>query len=920
MRQTVRQILSLLLAVVMVIGFFPLSAVASEGWGNSNPDQVTDKLLSLGAASDGTDNDDDGSDDEDDADGLPGHTQGGQSGLGPDGQDAQHAPAPGSSDGEIDDTPGGPGGPPDSGNYSDNYEVGKPSRLELKFGEDDRYTLRTLNKVVLKSPGLHAREWEEEEEKKYHAGHSDLKLTQDDVLAISFRDRKDQVFSFDTLVEFTLSCKDWKGRSLSELEALDLSLYLTTQDDELGAAETLFNYTDGEPALFFSTNLLADLLLTEPDAAEKEKRLREAEEAEKEQETGEDRDDGHIWSEWTVTAEATCTENGSRERTCSECEAVEVETIPAGHAWSEWTVTAEATCTEDGSRERTCTRCDETEVEAIHAAGHTWDTDDEDAAATCTVCSETREAVIRYEIELDGDFWRQGGDGNAAESAEYWDALFGGILYTENWAEDLLTVAVSQVGYSANTANYIENKDGEVRYYTRYGDWYGLPYSEWDAMFVSFCLNYARIPAEAVPRECVSAGWIDALAARELFTAEEDYVPKPGDLIFFDNSAAGEEEPSCRVGIVNAVIPSEYIFTAIEGARNHSVEMRTYALTDATILGYGVLPENQELFEREALAKAMPAQFFEETVGDVTVTVDAGIGAFPPDTRMELTIIEDEDVLNAAAEAVLNADSTTDEDAEDAAGADDAAEAGGTVSSNSTAKKVARIRAVDITFYDAEGSEVEPAIPVRVTMRSAIIRTEKQADVVHIHEDGAATVGKMEKQDDSVSFDTGSFSTFAIVETETITTAFTSGDGLTYEITVSCGTDEGFPEGWQLSVSELTEENEEYQDYLDRALDAVSGEVFGFTYLKLLDISIRNEAGSIVEPENPVEVSIHLMDRVTGASEDEADTTKIVHFVDGADGGVLVNGVEVEGDTVSFTADSFSAYAIVTGPAAIQPG
>ena len=381
MKQTIRQILSLLLAVVMVIGLFPLSAVASEGEVNSDPDQVTDKVLSPDASSDETDGDDDGSVDEDPADGLPGQTQGGQNGLGPDGQDAQHAPAPGSSDSEPDDTPGGPGGSPDSGNHSDNYEIGEPSRLELKFGEDDRYTLRTLNEVVLKSPGLHARDWEEEEEKKYHAGHSDLKLTQDDVLAVSFRDREDQVFSFDTLVEFTLSCRDWKGRPLSELEALDLSLYLTTQDNELGAAETLFNYTDGEPALFFSTNLLADLLLTEPNAAEKEKRLREAEEAEKEQEPGEVTDDGHIWSEWTVTAAATCTEDGSRERACTDCDAVETETIPAGHSWGEWTVTSEATCTEDGSRERTCSACNETEVEVIPAAGHAWDTDDEEAAS-----------------------------------------------------------------------------------------------------------------------------------------------------------------------------------------------------------------------------------------------------------------------------------------------------------------------------------------------------------------------------------------------------------------------------------------------------------------------------------------------------------------------------------------------------------
>ena len=163
-------------------------------------------------------------------------------------------------------------------------------------------------------------------------------------------------------------------------------------------------------------------------------------EAEKEQETGEVTDDGHIWSEWTVTAAATCTEDGSRERACTDCDAVETETIPAGHSWSEWTVTSEATCTEDGSRERTCSACDETEVEVIPAAGHAWDTDDEEAAATCTVCGETREAVNAFNIELDGDFWRQGGDGDVAEYPEYWDALFGGVLYTENWAEDLLTV------------------------------------------------------------------------------------------------------------------------------------------------------------------------------------------------------------------------------------------------------------------------------------------------------------------------------------------------------------------------------------------------------------------------------------------------------------------------------------------------
>ncbi len=45
------------------------------------------------------------------------------------------------------------------------------------------------------------------------------------------------------------------------------------------------------------------------------------------------------------------------------------ETIPAlGHDFGPWTVTKEATCTEDGTRERSCSRCDEKETEVIPAS------------------------------------------------------------------------------------------------------------------------------------------------------------------------------------------------------------------------------------------------------------------------------------------------------------------------------------------------------------------------------------------------------------------------------------------------------------------------------------------------------------------------------------------------------------------------
>ena len=41
----------------------------------------------------------------------------------------------------------------------------------------------------------------------------------------------------------------------------------------------------------------------------------------------------HSWGEWSVTKEANCTEAGSRERICSECDEKATEEIPAGHTF-----------------------------------------------------------------------------------------------------------------------------------------------------------------------------------------------------------------------------------------------------------------------------------------------------------------------------------------------------------------------------------------------------------------------------------------------------------------------------------------------------------------------------------------------------------------------------------------------------------
>ena len=72
----------------------------------------------------------------------------------------------------------------------------------------------------------------------------------------------------------------------------------------------------------------------------------------------------HDWGKWKVTKEPTCTEKGSRTRTCTLCGAKDKESIKAtGHSWGKWKVTKEATCAKKGERTRKCSVCGKKETE-----------------------------------------------------------------------------------------------------------------------------------------------------------------------------------------------------------------------------------------------------------------------------------------------------------------------------------------------------------------------------------------------------------------------------------------------------------------------------------------------------------------------------------------------------------------------------
>ncbi len=116
--------------------------------------------------------------------------------------------------------------------------------------------------------------------------------------------------------------------------------------------------------------------------------------------------DGHDWGEWEVTVDATCTATGERKHTCTRCQKVETETIPAAHKLTKTEAVA-ATCGKAGNIEYyTCSVCgkyfsdekaeheiEEKDLTTPATGEHTYDdqwtyVDVENHAHSCTVCHE----------------------------------------------------------------------------------------------------------------------------------------------------------------------------------------------------------------------------------------------------------------------------------------------------------------------------------------------------------------------------------------------------------------------------------------------------------------------------------------------------------------------------------------------------
>ena len=170
------------------------------------------------------------------------------------------------------------------------------------------------------------------------------------------------------------------------------------------------------------------------------------------------------------------------------------------------------------------------------------------------------------------------------ETVDDWESSFADISRGASTAENMVLIAESQLGVKESEINFEVDGYGVRRGITRYGQWYGNPYGDWSAMFVSFCLNYAGVdflPTNAGP-ESMRLGWEE----EDAYRSADEYSPHIGDIIFLNKNDNGSTAAT-SVAVITQV--SDKVITVIEGDVEREVRIMAYDINSSMILGYGLV-------------------------------------------------------------------------------------------------------------------------------------------------------------------------------------------------------------------------------------------------------------------------------------------------------------------------------------------
>ena len=145
------------------------------------------------------------------------------------------------------------------------------------------------------------------------------------------------------------------------------------------------------------------------------------------------------------------------------------------------------------------------------------------------------------------------------------------IFGTPIGSSDMVQIALSQVG----------NIGGEI-----YWRWYGFNSRvEWCAVFVSWVANQVGYIEKGIIPKFVGCdtgvNWFKLMGKWK----EKEYIPKPGDIIFFDWDDNGSAN---HVGIVEKV-ENNIVYTIEGNSTDDMCKQKEYSINSDFILGYGIL-------------------------------------------------------------------------------------------------------------------------------------------------------------------------------------------------------------------------------------------------------------------------------------------------------------------------------------------
>lgn len=169
----------------------------------------------------------------------------------------------------------------------------------------------------------------------------------------------------------------------------------------------------------------------------------------------------------------------------------------------------------------------------------------------------------------------------------------------------LLEIASNEVGYT-------EGDHG----YSKYGEWAGDAYTQWCAEFLCWCVDqvdkqygtnllrqvYPMYGSSNVGKNwfisrgryaCANGnldGWgYQWLKGEKSFMRRGDYIPQPGDWVFFNWTGTQDTEHVAMVEYCTQDAAGEVTIHVIEGNNPNAVTRGEYSLTSTRILGYGTV-------------------------------------------------------------------------------------------------------------------------------------------------------------------------------------------------------------------------------------------------------------------------------------------------------------------------------------------